>query len=286
MTASPPASSASSSAASAPDSSPAALARIAARVAVETGALIAELRGRGVAIAASKSSSVDIVTEADRAAERLIVSELRAARPEDGVLGEEGTGIDGRSPVTWVVDPIDGTVNYLYGIPAYAVSIAATVRDETAYADGRRPIAGAVYNPCTGELFDAWAGGGARLNGDPIAVTGLSDLSSALVGTGFGYTAERRAEQAQMVSRLLPLARDIRRMGSAALDLCSLAAGRLDAYYELGLQPWDYAAGVLIAEEAGAAIIGRDDATRPGTPFLFAGAPTLVEQLRTVVLGA
>jgi myo-inositol-1(or 4)-monophosphatase len=143
-----------------------------------------------------------------------------------------------------------------------------------------------VFNPRTGELFDAWEGGGARLNGSPIAVSGKSDLATALVGTGFGYTAERRSEQAEMVSRLLPFARDIRRIGSAALDLCNLATGRLDAYYELGLQPWDYAAGALIAEEAGAAIIGRDDATRPGTPFVFAGAPALVQELRSVVLGA
>jgi myo-inositol-1(or 4)-monophosphatase len=268
------------------DITPESLARIAADIAVQAGELIVTLRDRGVSVAASKSSAVDVVTEADREAERLIVSELRATRPEDGILGEEGTGIDGTSAVTWVIDPIDGTVNYLYDIPAFAVSIAATVRDETAYADGRRSIAGAVFNPRTGELFDAWEGGGARLNGSPIAVSGKSDLATALVGTGFGYTAERRSEQAEMVSRLLPFARDIRRIGSAALDLCNLATGRLDAYYELGLQPWDYAAGALIAEEAGAAIIGRDDATRPGTPFVFAGAPALVQELRSVVLGA
>lgn len=267
------------------DTAPETLARIASDIAAQAGELIVTLRDRGVSVAASKSSAVDVVTEADREAERLIVSELRAARPHDGVLGEEGTGIDGTSPVTWVIDPIDGTVNYLYDLPAFAVSIAATVRDETACADGRRAVAGAVFNPRTGELFEGWEGGGSRLNGSPIAVTGKTDLGSALVGTGFGYTAERRREQAEMVSRLLPLARDIRRMGSAALDLCNLASGRLDAYYELGLQPWDYAAGALIAREAGAAIIGRDDATRPGTPFLFAGAPELVEELRAVVLG-
>lgn len=268
------------------DIEPAALARIASDIALQAGELIVTLRDRGVSVAASKSSAVDVVTEADREAERLIVSELRAARPHDGVLGEEGTGIDGTSAVTWVIDPIDGTTNYLYDIPAFAVSIAATVRDEAAYADGRRAIAGAVFNPRTGELFDAWEGGGARLNGSPLAVSGKTDLGTALVGTGFGYTAERRREQAEMVSRLLPRIRDIRRIGSAALDLCNLAAGRLDAYYELGLQPWDYAAGALIATEAGAAMIGRDDTTRPGTPLLFAGDPALVGELRAIVLGA
>ncbi|RGE24393.1 inositol monophosphatase family protein [Leucobacter sp. wl10] len=267
------------------DAAPRTLARLAADIAVQTGELIATLRDRGVTVAASKSSAVDIVTEADREAERLIVSALRAARPADGVLGEEGTGIAGTSAVTWVVDPIDGTVNYLYGIPAFAVSIAATVRDAHAFADGRRAVAGAVFNPRTGELFEAWEGGGSRLNGSPISASGKTELATALVGTGFGYTAERRAEQAEMASRLLPLARDIRRIGSAALDLCNVAAGRLDAYYEMGLNPWDYAAGVLIAREAGAALLGRDDSTPPGEPFLFAGDAGLVRELRAVVLG-
>ncbi|MFT4231542.1 MAG: inositol monophosphatase family protein [Leucobacter sp.] len=268
------------------DTTPEALARIAADIAVQTGELISTLRDRGVSIAASKSSAVDIVTEADLAAERLIVSELRSARPADGLLGEEGTGVEGSSPITWVVDPIDGTVNYLYNIPAFAVSIAATVRDETAFADGRRAIAGAIFNPRTGELFEAHEGAGSRLNGSPITATGETDLSMSLVGTGFGYTAERRAEQAAMTARLLPRIRDIRRIGSAALDFCNIAAGRLDAYYELGLNPWDYAAGALIAREAGATIIGRDDETPPGTPLMFVGDAGLVRELRAVVLGA
>lgn len=267
------------------DISPEALSRIACDIALHAGELIATLRDRGVSVAASKSSAVDIVTEADREAERVIVSMLSAARPEDGVLGEEGTGIAGTSPITWVIDPIDGTVNYLYDIPAFAVSIAATVRDENAFADGRRAIAGAVFNPRTGELFEAWEGGGSRLNGSPIAASGKTELATALVGTGFGYTVERRIEQAEMTSRVLPRIRDIRRIGSGALDLCNVAAGRLDAFYELGLQPWDYAAGALIASEAGAAIIGRDDATRPGEPLLFTGAAELVGELRAVVLG-
>lgn len=261
------------------------LSRIAARIAVDAGRRILDLRSAGVEVAASKSSAVDVVTAADQESERMIVAAIAEARPEDGVLGEEGAGAAGTSGITWVIDPIDGTVNYLYDLPAYAVSIAATVEDPAGYADGRRAVAGAVYAPRTDELFTAHAGGGARLNGAPIAVSGADDLSQALVGTGFGYTAERRAEQAEMVARLLPRARDIRRIGSAAYDLCSLAAGRLDAYYERGLQPWDYAAAALIATEAGAEIIGRDAATRPGEPMLIAAAPALVHGLRDALLG-
>ena len=266
--------------------SPEALATIAADIATRVGARIMELRAVGVDVAASKSSITDVVTAADREAEQLVVAALRAARPDDAILGEEGTGLPGTSGITWVIDPIDGTVNYLYDLPVYAVSIAATVTDPAAMADGRRAIAGAVYAPRLDELFAAFEGGGARLNGRALTVSGKTDLATALVGTGFGYTVERRIEQAAMVSRLLPRARDIRRLGSAAYDLCSLAAGRLDAYFERGLQPWDYAAAALIAREAGATVIGRDDATLPGEPLLFAAAPGLVHELRDAVLGA
>lgn len=270
--------------ASLPDVSPGLLARIASDIARSAGELILARRGAGVSVAATKSSQTDVVTEADRESERFIVDELRAARPDDAVLGEEGAGVAGTSGVTWVVDPIDGTVNYLYDLPAYTVSIAATVSDPAAYADGRRAIAGAVYNPRTRELFEAWEGGGARLDGAPIRISGKAELATALVATGFGYSSERRAEQATAVARLLPLARDIRRIGSASYDLCLLAAGRLDAYYEIGLKPWDYAAGALIAREAGAALIGRDAATPPGEPGLFAADPALAETLRGIVL--
>ncbi|WP_125099496.1 inositol monophosphatase family protein [Leucobacter chromiireducens] len=266
--------------------SPEALTTIAADIATRVGARIMELRAVGVDVAASKSSITDVVTAADREAEQLVVAALRAARPDDAILGEEGTGLPGTSGITWVIDPIDGTVNYLYDLPVYAVSIAATVTDPAAMADGRRAIAGAVYAPRLDELFAAFEGGGARLNGRALTVSGKTDLATALVGTGFGYTVERRIEQAAMVSRLLPRARDIRRLGSAAYDLCSLAAGRLDAYFERGLQPWDYAAAALIAREAGATVIGRDDATLPGEPLLFAAAPGLVHELRDAVLGA
>lgn len=262
------------------------LARIASEIAMTAGDRILELRGRGVSVAASKSSEVDIVTEADRESERMVVESLLQARPDDGVLGEEGAGVEGTSGITWVIDPIDGTVNYLYDLPAYAVSIAATVPDEDAAADGRRAIAGAVFNPRTDELFEAWEGGGSRLNGAPITVSGKRELATALVGTGFGYTVERRTEQAEMLTRVLPRVRDIRRGGSAAYDLCSLAAGRLDAFYEHGLQPWDYAAALLIVREAGAGVLGLDDDTAPGEPALFAADPELVAQLRDLVRGA
>lgn len=264
--------------------SPALLAQIATRVARLAGDRIRELREQGVDVAAAKSSAVDIVTEADREAERIVTAALREARPDDGVLGEEGTGITGTSGITWVIDPIDGTVNYLYNLPMYTVSIAATV-PSPAYADGRRAIAGAVYNPNSNEMFEAVDGGGARLNGIRIAPTGNTELATSLVATGFGYTAARRTVQAEMAARMLPGVRDIRRFGSAANDLCMVACGRVDAFYEIGLQPWDYAAGALIATEAGCAIIGEHDQQAPGEPFMFVGAPGLVHKLRTAVLG-
>ncbi|QIK62492.1 inositol monophosphatase [Leucobacter viscericola] len=261
------------------------LATIASRIARTAGKRILELRSAGVTVAATKSSIVDMVTEADRECERLVVAALREARPDDSIVGEEGAAIEGSSGITWVIDPIDGTTNYLYDLPVYSVSIAATVPDTTAFADGRRAIAGAVYNPCNDELFEAHEGGGARLNGAPIRISEKRELATALIGTGFGYTVERKREQLEMLGRILPLIRDIRRLGSAAYDLCLVAAGRLDAFFEKGLQPWDYAAAALIAREAGATILGRDDATPPGEPLIFVADPHLASELRAVVLG-
>ena len=261
------------------------LAALAAEVARSTGILIRDLREAGVDVAASKSSATDIVTVADRRAEEHVVAAISAARPHDGILGEEGAGVPGTSGITWVVDPIDGTVNYAYGIPLYAVSIAATIADPTASFDGRRAVAGAVFAPRTDELFEAHEGGGARLNGEPIRVSDCGELAMALVATGFGYTVERRTEQAEMAMRLIPRARDLRRTGSAAYDLCSFASGRIDAYYERGLQPWDYAAGLLIAREAGGDLAGIDAATPPGEPMLVAAPAVLMGDRRTVVRG-
>lgn len=277
----------------------ASLADLAGSLAREAGGVVHRLREEGVEIADTKSSLADVVTAADRESERMLAAALREARPDDGLLGEEGASRESSSGITWVIDPIDGTVNYLYGLPAYGVSIAATVaadRDanddsvqgsgrgsapaSSAMADGRRAIAGAVYVPATGELFTARAGGGAFLNGRPIKVSQQDELQLSLVATGFGYTVERRTEQAEVVRRLIPRVRDIRRMGAASVDLCYLAAGRLDAYYERGLQPWDYAAGALIAREAGAAILALDDDSLPGEPMLIAAAPSLARELQ------
>lgn len=262
----------------------AALAAIAADVAELVGAQIREARATGVSVAATKSSEVDVVTEADRAAERAAVQRLRSARPDDGFFGEEGTEVEGSSGITWVIDPIDGTVNYLYDLPTYAVSIAAAVRDERAFAEGYRPIAGAVANPVTGEVFSAWEGGGARCNGRELQVNPLEELNLALVGTGFGYEESRRREQLVPFARVLPKVRDIRRIGSAAYDLCLIAAGKLDVYWEKGLHPWDYMAGVLMVREAGGVILGADDQTLPGEHLMFAGPETLTKKLRQLVM--
>ncbi len=247
-------------------------------LAVDTAREAADLVSRGRGSAGEhvdvKSSSVDVVTAVDKASERLIVDRLLAARPDDAVLGEEGASHQGGSGVRWVVDPIDGTVNFLYGLPAYAVSIAAEV-------DGVAG-AGVVLNVATGDLFTATSGGGAWLSTparpDPVRLRGSapSSLEQTLVGTGFGYQQEQRRAQGAVVAALLPRVRDIRRFGSSALDLCAAAAGRIDAYYELHLNPWDHAAGALVAAEAGLMVAGL-----PGRPFAepmaIVAAPSIAE---------
>lgn len=222
---------------------------LAARLAVDAGRMVRSARAARDAVATtSKSAATDMVTEFDRASERLIVDGILAARPSDSVLGEEGTGVEGTSGVEWVIDPIDGTTNFVYGLPGYAVSIAARV--------GGDARAGAVYLPSTDELFTAVQGAGARCDGRPISCSTTSDLPMALVATGFGYVVARRSAQARRAALLLPRVRDIRRLGAAAADLCHVAAGRLDAYYEQWLGPWDHAAGALIAREAGCRTAG------------------------------
>jgi myo-inositol-1(or 4)-monophosphatase len=223
----------------------------------------------------TKSSPVDVVTAVDTASEELIVSRLLAARPEDGVLGEEGAAREGSSGVRWVVDPIDGTVNFLYGLPAYAVSIAAEV-------DGRTE-AGVVLNVATGELFTAARGRGAWLTSPGAAALPLHgsapvSLEQTLVATGFGYRVEQRRLQGAVVAELLTEVRDIRRYGCASLDLCAVAAGRVDAYYELDLKPWDHAAGALVAAEAGLVVTGTEG--RPfAAPMAVAAAPSIARPL-------
>ncbi len=212
-----------------------------------------------------------MVSDADRDAEALIRDLLHAERPDDGLLGEEGAQADGASGRRWVVDPLDGTTNYLYRFPAWVVSVA--LEDE---AGG---LAGVVHDPLHRETFTAARGGGARLNGREIAVSGVETLDTALIGTGFGYAADRRAAQAAVVAELLPRVRDIRRAGAAALDLCMVACGRLDGYYERGLNAWDWSAGSLIASEAGAVV-------RPlsGEPFgLLVASPAIADPLGALV---
>lgn len=219
------------------------LLQLAIRLAREAGALVVAGRRGGVRSLTTKSTATDMVTEFDQASERLIVGQLAAARPHDGIVGEEGTSTAGTSGVQWLIDPIDGTTNFLYDLPGYAVSIAAI--------DQGGPLVGVVYVPSMDELFAAQRGGGATLDGSPIRCSDRSELASALVATGFSYMPERRSMQAARVQRLIPHVRDIRRLGAASVDLCYVAMGRLDAYFEEFLGPWDLAAGELIAREAG-----------------------------------
>lgn len=220
------------------------LLRLAVATVREAGQLVAAMRSVGVDVASTKSSPIDIVTEADRTCEELIRSRLLGARPGDGFVGEEGADIASTSGVTWVVDPIDGTVNYLYGLPHYSVSIAASIDDEV--------VAGVVLSPALDLEYAALLGGGAILNGVPVRVRSTPPIDQALVSTGFSYEATIRARQGRAVARMLPQVRDIRRLGSCALDLCSVASGQSDAYVEEGAHIWDYAAGGLVAREAGA----------------------------------
>ncbi len=195
----------------------------------------------------TKTSNTDMVSDVDRGSESAISDILQRLRPSDGVLGEEGTSRPGSSGIRWVVDPLDGTTNFLFGIPQYSVSIAAERDGST--------LVGVVIDPSRDETWAAVEGRGARRNGQPCrAAIGRSTLSTALVGTGFGYRSERRAWQGRVAAHVLPRVRDLRRFGSAALDLCWAAGGRYDAYYEWGLNPWDLAAGALIATEAGARV--------------------------------
>lgn len=224
---------------------PTELAQLAADVAGSVGREVVARRGRGLDWN-TKSSITDIVTEVDTWAEAELVSRLTRLRPDDGFLGEEGTTRDTATGVTWIIDPIDGTTNLLHDLPGYSVSVAASVGDAV--------VAGAVYDPVRGELFGAARGEGATRNGEPIAASNTTELARALVGTGFSYDPAEREGQAHSLAVMLPLIRDVRRLGGAAIDLCCVACGRLDAYFEAGLSPWDWAAGALIAREAGATV--------------------------------
>ena len=245
---------------------------VAVAAATRAARLIEEAKGRPREHISTKTSPTDLVTEVDRAAERCVVSELSDRRPDDAILAEEGTSREGTTGVRWVIDPLDGTTNYLFGVPAYSVSVAAEV-------DGRAEV-GVVVDPSRNEIWRAARGRGAWRNDQPLQLDAadVPPLDRALVATGFSYLPERRAYHAKVVSHVLPRVRDIRRFGSAALDSSWVAAGRVTAYYELGLQPWDLAAGVLIAEEAGAEVAILDDGTTVVAP------PAVLEPLRRLLL--
>jgi myo-inositol-1(or 4)-monophosphatase len=250
---------------------------LATEAAREAGALLLELRRSPAAGVRSKSSATDLVSEADERAERAIVTTIRKRRPDDAVVAEEGSNAAGSSGVSWFVDPLDGTINYLYGIPHWSVSICC--------ADMSGPLAGVVYDPLRGELFGAARGSGARLGDARLAVTDKADLASALIATGFGYVAAQRVTQGRIIAKILGEVRDVRRFGSAALDLAWLAAGRWDGYFESVEKPWDWMAGALLVREAG----GRVTELKPkdaAFPRIVASGPGIHDGLVTLLAGA
>ncbi len=223
----------------------------------------------------AKSGPTDLVSEADLAAEQAIRTLLAERRPEDAILGEEG-GATGDGHLRWIVDPLDGTINFLFGIPAFAVSVACE--------DPEGTLAGIVLDPVRGERFTATRSGPAQLDGRALPGSERTEFATALIATGFAYDAAVRARQAEVVGRLLPRVRDIRRVGSAALDLCWAAAGRFDGYYERGVKAWDIAAGALVAERAGLAVHRLEPA--PGLPAgILAAAPAIAAELLELVTG-
>jgi myo-inositol-1(or 4)-monophosphatase len=275
---------------STPENEPAHLRSVAEALAGEAAAFVRRRRGEvfgpggsaeGNAAVRTKTTPTDPVTIVDTETERLLRDRLAQLRSGDPVLGEEIGGPanpadHAAGTVTWVLDPIDGTVNFVYGIPAYSVSVAAQI-------DGVS-VAGAVADVMGGRVYSAAAGLGAHVIDEqgtqPLRCTAVDDLSMALVGTGFAYSGRRRTAQAALVAKILPVVRDVRRIGSAAMDLCMVAAGRLDAYYEHGLHVWDFAAGALIAAEAGARVVVPE----PGDPdstaaLVVAAAPGIAGQL-------
>jgi myo-inositol-1(or 4)-monophosphatase len=222
----------------------------------------------------TKSTPTDLVSESDLAAEALIRSRLAESRPDDGIVGEEGDDLAGASDRRWVVDPLDGTINFLFGIPQWGVSIAVE--------DAAGGLAAVVYDPMRDEVWSAVRGGAPLLDGTPVAPSLREDLATSLVATGFGYDAAVRAQQGELVARLLPHVRDIRRLGSAALDLCWTACGRYDAYFERGVQHWDVAAGALLCECAGL-VVRRLEPAPPAEAGVLVAAPGLIDALAPYV---
>ncbi len=256
---------------------PVALLDLARPLAQEVAAhLVAGLDRAGPQVTA-KSTPTDLVTELDTWAERHITERLLAARPHDAVEGEEGAAVAGTSGITWCVDPIDGTVNFVHGLPGFCVSIAAQVEG--------RSVAGVVVSPLHHDTFEATSGGGAARNGRAIWCSTPTSIARSVVGTGFGYDPVRRRRQAEVVARVIDRIADIRRGGAAALDLCSVACGRLDGYWEVGLNAWDHAAGALIAAEAGARCEGLGGHA-PSERFVLAAPPGTFDALAELLVAA
>ena len=259
------------------NSTPETLLEIAVRIAREAAATAWRTRAEAITDVQTKSTGTDVVTAADRAVERQVVTALAAERPGDGVLGEEygDSAATAAGAVRWILDPIDGTVNYLYGLPLYAVSLAAEV-------DGV-VVAGVVRNAATGDEWTATLGGGAWRAGRRLSGSVRTGLDQTLVATGFGYDPARRAHQGAVVAALLPRVRDIRRLGAASLDLCLAAEGSLDAYFEKGLNPWDHAAGGLVATEAGLRVSGLGGAPA-GRDMVVAAPPAIFAALHDTLV--
>jgi myo-inositol-1(or 4)-monophosphatase len=250
---------------------------IARTLAHRAGAVARHGRTSGLAEVGTKSSLTDMVTEYDKACEVIVFEGLRAARPRDSIIGEEGARHVGDSGLTWFIDPIDGTTNFLYDVPMWAVSIGA--------ADADGPLVGVVHNPTANETFTAIRGEGAFLNEQPISCNAAATLATALIATGFSYAPEARVVQAQRVAQMIHRIRDIRRFGAAAIDMCYVACGRLDGYFEENLHPWDIAAGDLIAREAGCRTGDfRGGPIRPAETLT--ASPTIFEPLGALIVGA
>jgi myo-inositol-1(or 4)-monophosphatase len=250
--------------------SPSVALALATDAAREAGALLLEMRRSPATGVRSKSSVTDLVSEADERAERAIVTTIRKRRPDDALVAEEGSSARGSSGVSWFVDPLDGTINYLYGIPHWSVSICC--------ADAEGPLAGVVFDPLHDELFSAARGGGAHLGERRLAVTDKRDLASALIATGFGYVAAQREVQGRIIARVLGEVRDVRRFGSAALDLSWLAAGRWDGYFESVENPWDWMAGAMFVREAGGRVTLLEPKD-PAFPRVIASGPAIHDEL-------
>ena len=249
-------------------------------IAHEAGALVKEIRRGHVDVAATKSTDTDVVTVADTMAEKLVRELLAKHRPDDGILGEEDEAVATRTGLTWVVDPIDGTVNYVHNLSEYSVSIAVVLGP--ANPAQWQVIAGCVYRPDDGESFEAALELGSHHNGERMRVAESVELGQALIATGFGYDAAVRREQGRVLAGVIPHIADIRRFGSAALDLSNLAAGKFDAFYESGLNPWDMAAGELMISEAGGVVTGLNGKAA-GPALTVAGSPKTAADLANLL---